>query len=117
MASGSIGKQTRLNNIIVMKLQEAKDIIKKARAKAGVGIKSEGFRIHFEKRAGGVLASDYFPDRGEKLIKDEEEAWKLAREFASATDESIVNVYVTDHQWRPVQNYNSRRLKPYLVTS
>ena len=97
-----------------MKLTEAKRIIKAARASGRITTpKAEGFRVHFEIRGGGVLAANYFPDKGEKLLKDKEQAWKLAREFASATDENHGNVYVVDHQFRPVADYKARKLKAF----
>jgi hypothetical protein len=75
--------------------------------------KLDGYMVSFEKREGGVLRSDYFPDKhaGEELIKTEEEAWRLARLFASSTDDSIVNIYVVGSDFIPVAGYSEKKLK------
>lgn len=69
----------------------------------------KGFMVSFEKSNGSILASDHFPDKhaGEALIKTEKEAWKLAKRFADSTDkDTYVNIYVTDHTFSPVKNYD-----------
>ena len=62
-----------------------------------------------------VVFSHHFPDKhgGEPLIKTEEEAWRLANRFASATGNDIVNIYVVDSQWSPVKDYNLKRIRKY----
>lgn len=87
-----------------MKLSEAMSIIDK---------KESGYMVHFEKRNGNILSSDYFPDKNENLIKSEDEAWKLAERFANATDENHVNIYVIDHNYKPVFGYEKRKLKSH----
>jgi len=88
-----------------MKIQEAMDIIEK---------KESGFMIHFERRKGSILSSDYFPDKhlGEELISTENEAWELADRFARATKpEEIINIYVIDQNFNPVNNYDSKSIR------
>lgn len=90
-----------------MKLQEALNIINN---------KTElGFMVSFEVKNSHILTSDYFPDKhsGEKLIETENEAWELAEKFAKATDENHVNIYVINHEFRPVANYQQKQLKKY----
>jgi len=89
-----------------MKLQEALNIIE---------TKENGYMIHFEKREGGILSSDYFPDKhdGEELISTLDEAWELAEKFAKGTDEFYVNIYVVDHNFYPVEAYERSILKRY----
>jgi hypothetical protein len=89
-----------------MKLSEAMSIIEK---------KESGYMIHFEKRIRNTLSADYFPDKheNENLIKSEYEAWKLAKRFANATDETYVNIYVIDNNFRPVSGYEKRKLKSH----
>lgn len=89
-----------------MKLSEAMSIIDK---------KESGYMVHFEKRIRNTLSADYFPDKNENenLIKSEDEAWVLAERFANATDETYVNIYVIDHNFRPVFGYEKRKLKSY----
>ena len=72
-----------------------------------------GFMISFDVVKGNMLHSDHFPDKhaGEKLIKTEDEAWLIARRFASATDETYVNIYVIDDSFSPVKNYDLKKLK------
>ena len=77
--------------------------------------KEYGFMVSFEIRKGNILSSDHFPDKhaGEILIPTEDEAWKLAQRFASATDSSYVNIYVIDHTFSPVRNYSEKAFKRY----
>lgn len=88
-----------------MKMQDAMKIINK----------SDGFMVHFEKIEGSVLCSDYFPEKnsGEKLIETEYLAWQLAEKFANKTDSIIVNIYVVDSNFIPVEGYNSKILKKH----
>ena len=82
-----------------MKMQDALDIIEK---------KEKGFMVHFEKREGHLLKSDYFPDKhaGEELISTEDEAWELAVKFAKSTSPAeIINIYVIDNNFNPVKDY------------
>lgn len=95
-----------------MKNNEAMAIIKAAEKPArytSVG----GFMVSFEVVQGNILGSNHFPDKhaGEKLIKTEDEAWLIARRFASATDETYVNIYVIDSSFSPVKNYDLKKLK------
>ena len=89
-----------------MKAEEAQAIIQK----------KAGFRVSFEERKNGMFFGDYFPAREESPISTEEEAWKLAGEFARASGEKkIVNVYVIHgNDWTPVDNYEEKKLNIYL---
>lgn len=98
---------------VIRKSERAKEkSIEKARKE-----KTTGFMVHFEKRNGNLLESNYFPDRhaGEKLIKTEEEAWQLAERFAKATtEESVVNIYVIrGDNFTPVSGYRARAIRYY----
>lgn len=88
-----------------MKYEEAMSIID--------ANKQKGYMISFEKLDGHILVSDHFPDphEGEELIKTEEKAWELAKKFANATDNSYVNIYVTDESFSPVAGYDKKILK------
>jgi len=94
-----------------MKMSEAQKIIKVSRKKEG-----EGFMVSFHKRGGGVLHGDHFPDKhaGEKLIPNKEKAWQMAAVFAQATNELHVDIYVIDHNFRPVKGYDKKTLKRYM---
>lgn len=83
-----------------------------------------GYMVHFEVRDGGVLRGDYFPEYrkddpdSEELIPDVESAWDMAQEFARGTVNTrpeIINIYVIDHNYRPVANYNSKTFRRYEV--
>lgn len=76
-----------------------------------------GFMVSFEVIKGHILASDHFPDKhaGERLFKNEDEAWLMARRFANATDDTYVNIYVIDSSFVPVKNYEFKKLKRYTV--
>jgi hypothetical protein len=89
-----------------MNFKEAIDIIEKH---------ERCFMVHFEVVEGGLLHSDYFPDKhaGERLIPTEIEAWELASRFAKATDDNYVNIYVIDDKFKPVNGYESRIFKAY----
>lgn len=76
--------------------------------------------VSFEVREGGVLRGDHFPDirEGEKSIKGLENAWTMARNFASAMyNKNVVNVYVCygsgPNRFVPVPGYDSRKLNRY----
>ncbi len=87
-----------------MKMSVAVDLMKRG----------GGYRVHFEKRGGGVLQSDYFPERDERPIWELEEAWNIAEKWAALNPELYVNVYVVSaYDWTPVENYQSRKLNVY----
>lgn len=87
-----------------MKLEDARRLI----------ADTAGYRVHFEKRAGGMLASDYFPERNEPAIKSLEDAWTLAGQWAGVDPDIYVNIYVVyAHDWTPVSNYNLKKLNQY----
>jgi len=75
--------------------------------------KPQGFRVAFEKRERGMLGSDYFPERDEPLIQIEAEAWEWAGRFAAKAPPEYVNIYVVDHQYRPVDGYRCRLMRRY----
>lgn len=94
-----------------MKLQQANDIIAAAKAEAA-RVARGGYRVHFERRERSMLISDYFPERDEDPIPDEEQAWALAEAFADADPRgsTYVNIYVISAaDWTPVPDYNNRR--------
>lgn len=94
--------------------------MKMKEAMAIIDAKEKGFMVHFEKVEGGILGSDYFPDKntGEDLIKTEGEAWELARRFANATSpKEYVNIYVVDNKFYPVSGYERKKLHEYRVSS
>jgi hypothetical protein len=88
-----------------MKITEARDIMRR----------QCGYRVHFdEKREGGMLYSDYFPERDEPPIADLEDAWRLAEQWAAVDPSLYVNIYVTHaHDWTPVEGYTTRELNKY----
>jgi hypothetical protein len=78
--------------------------------------KATGYRVHFEKRAGGMLSSDYAPDRTEDAIPLEADAWALATRlaFADPHGKRFVNIYVIHaHDWTPVANYTRLMLNAH----
>ena len=90
-----------------MKLQEAMVMIK------DVINRPKGFRVAFEVKDKMALRSDYFPDRDEEPIPTEEEAWVLAKQFASVAKGMFYNIYVVDETYHPVdedREYNNRRI-------
>jgi len=85
-----------------MKLSVAMELIR---------IAESGYRIHFEIIEGGVIHSDFFPDRDEPLIKDLDTAWDIARRFAKAVDlNRYVNIYVVDEKYTPVGGYEKKTI-------
>lgn len=77
--------------------------------------KPPGYRVHFERKEGNILVSDYFPEVGEPLLRTEEHAWRLAEAFAESTvahrTPRCVNIYVVDSQFSPVPGYKSKFIK------
>lgn len=73
----------------------------------------QGFMVAFERVTGHIRLRDHFPDKhaGEKLIVTEELAWEYARKFADNAPDSIVNIYVTHHDFVPVAGYQEKMLR------
>ena len=96
-----------------MQYLEALKIIADAQLKNREGKPIRGYIVHFDEVRGSLLYSDYFPDKreGEALIKTEEEAWLLARAFASKTVGKCVDVYVCDNYHIPVFGYEKKKIK------
>lgn len=88
-----------------MKMAEAQAIID--------GKNTGGFMVSFEWKEGGMLRSDYFPDKhgGETLISTEKEAWILAAEFARAMRGKVVNLYVIKSDFVPVDDYRKKYIE------
>ncbi len=72
--------------------------------------KPPGYRVCFNVRDGICLRGDFFPDRDEPPIPNEEEAWRLARAFADKTRGKCVDIYVITADWRPVAGYQSKEI-------
>jgi len=86
--------------------------MKMAEALAAIREGQKGYIVHFATVVESkVLMSDYFPDiaAGEEPIATEEEAWRLAWDFAAAVD--CVNVFVCNNKFRPVPCHETRMLK------
>lgn len=91
-----------------MKMSEAGAIMERRAVKR--------YMISFEKRGGGMLASDHFPDKhaGEPLIEGLEKAWELANKFAATAPPEYVNIYVVrGEDFAPVDGYSERMLRRY----
>ena len=71
------------------------------------------FRVSFERRANGMLYSEYMPERDETLVKGLDKAWQLAADIAQYAPNNIVNIYVIDSQWRPVVDYRNKMFRAY----
>jgi len=73
---------------------------------------NKGYMVSFERKRDGFLDSHVFPEKlaGEELIKTEEEAWDLARQFADATKGRCVNIYVVDNNFSPVAGYENKKI-------
>lgn len=88
-----------------MNMQDAMEIIEG---------RKRGFLVHLEHMRGGMLHSDYFPDvrGGDEPIETEEEAWRMATQFASKTRGKCVNLYaVHSHDFTPVPGYMGRKIE------
>ena len=88
-----------------MKMKDAMKIIE---GKAG-----NGFMVSFEKKRGTMLYSDHVPDMhaGEPLIPTEADAWYMAYQFAKKTVGECVNIYVIDHNFKPVSDYKNLEIE------
>jgi hypothetical protein len=87
-----------------MKMEEALKIVSEGIPKS--------YMVIFDWVDGCFLRSDHFPDKhsGEPLIASEEEAWRLASQFAQNTVGRCVNIYVIDDKFNPVPDYQSRKI-------
>lgn len=74
---------------------------------------SNGFMVSFERRDSYALVSDHFPDvkSGEPAIETEEEAWRMARQFAAKTQGRCLNVRVIHSDYSPVSSSINRVIK------
>ena len=91
-----------------MKLSEAKRLIELG------AVERDGFRVSFERRSGGMLTGDYFPDRDEMPIATESGAWNLAACFGMYAPEEYVNIYVIRaDNFAPVPGYRDRMMRQY----
>lgn len=77
----------------------------------------KGYMVHYEWiEDGRVLRHGYFPDRhleGETVIASEEEAWRLATEFAKVTEDKYFNIYVVDYYFNKLEPTNPKILNPW----
>lgn len=98
-----------------MKTKEAMRIINSKKKEPPKPKPQKGFMVSFEVQEGNFLRSDHFPDKhaGEKLIPTEAKAWDLAEKLANATDDNIINIYVTDANFSPIPGYDKREFKSY----
>lgn len=100
-----------------MKLSEVLDVIKNYEIKTNkLARQLGGYLVSFAKIDGETISRDYFPDFKfrEESFKTEKEAWHLAEEFANATDETVVNVYVVyAYDLKPVKDYQEKIFKLY----
>lgn len=94
---------TRQGNGVGMKMREAMAIMESV---------PEGFMVGAMRIDGCMLVSAHFPDKHsyEPLIPTENEAWDLAARFATATRGKYVDIYVVDHEFRPVDGYRDRMM-------
>ncbi len=92
-----------------MKMQQALEVMNSIPAATC----EKGYMVSFEHVDGGMLQSDHFPDKhaGETLIETEEEAWAMAKKFASTTVGKCVNVYVVGANFVPVRGYALRKIE------
>jgi hypothetical protein len=88
-----------------MKLAEAMALIERA-------TQPPRYRVHFEVRSGGMLRTDYFPDRDEPGIEGIVKTAKLADRFAEATGPNTVNVFVVDADYVPIGGTILKRYPP-----
>ena len=95
-----------------MKLKESVKI-----ADQGWIRRRKGFRVHFQRREGSEIVTDYSPGEGEKLIDSDVVAWRLAWKLVQATatdgpeigEGEMVNVYVVDDMNEPIRYYATHR--------
>lgn len=93
-----------------MTLREVIDVIHKV---------PRGFMVAFDVCDGRYVHCGYFPydppsnmpGRIEPLIPCEEIAWAWARLFAEYAPPEVRNIYVVNHQYKPVPGYDKKRLR------
>lgn len=86
-----------------MKFKEAQKIIKEGSRK--------GYMVVFKRYVGREsLVEDFFPEINEELIPTEEEAWRLAKDFASKTFDYCVGIYVADANFTPVKDFKIKMI-------
>jgi len=92
-----------------MKMKDALELIK------DIQKVETGYMISFEKKEGGMLVSDHFPDKhaGEELIETEYSAWELAKDFAEVSKDKYINIYVVNSSFEPILTYGRRTFNKY----
>ncbi len=96
-----------------MKVKDAMEIVDR-----GWVQKRKGFRVHFQRRAGSEITTDFVPGEKEKPLDSEVVAWRLAWKLSQATkpenpdikEGDIVNIYVVDDSGDPVKYYATNQL-------
>ncbi len=96
-----------------MKINDALEIID-----AGWVQKPKGFRVHFQKKIGTVVTTDYSPGPDESPLDSDVVAWRLAWKLAQAAKGGaaspgggeLMNIYVVDDDDNPVKYYVTNQL-------
>lgn len=99
-----------------MKIDDALKIID-----AGWVRKPQGFRVHFQKRVGSEVITDYVPGIDKALLDSDVVAWRLAWKLAQAAksdsseedDEAMFNIYVVDDAGNPIRYYATNQVQVF----
>ncbi len=99
-----------------MKINEALKVID-----AGWVRKPKGFRVHFQKRAGAEIVTDYSPGLDDSPLDSDVVAWRLAWKLAQAAkgdssekaDEAMFNIYVVDDAGNPIRYYATNQVQVF----
>ncbi len=73
----------------------------------------KGFRVHFQKREGSEIVTDYCPGKEEKALDSDVVAWRLAWKLVQATategpeigEGELINVFVVDDMDEQIRYY------------
>ena len=83
--------------------------------------KDKGYRVHYQRRIGDDVKTEYTPGLDDTPLDSDVAAWRTAWKLQQATQEEnsefgegkMVNIYVVDDQGKQIRYYKTNDLKVY----
>lgn len=83
--------------------------------------KRGGFRVHFQKRVGSEIVTEYCPGEEEKPLESDVVAWRIAWKLAQATgsddpgirEGEFINIYVVDDTGERMKYYATNQFEVF----
>jgi len=83
--------------------------------------KRKGFRVHYQRKIGGQVETEYTPGVEDAALDSDVAAWRTAWKLQQATLEEntefgegrTINIYVVDDEGNPIPYYKTNEFKVY----